>query len=488
MSLRFPDTPTFTGFNAPVRIEGEIRDLEVEGEIPDGLEGAFYRCGPDFRFPPRLGDDINHNGDGVVSAFRFEGGRVHFAMRFVRTEKYEAEDAAGRGLIGLYRNPFTDDPALAGRDRSLANTNVLLHAGRLLAMKEDGLPYELDPHSLETRGRCDFGGRLRSRTFTAHPKIDPDTGEMIGFGYEAAGLASREMALQLIGPDGSLVREEFFEAPYVSFQHDFAVTERHIVFALMPATTSLERLKAGRTHWVFDPALPVKVGIMPRDGGVKDLRWFTATGRGLGHVQNAFSDGETVVLDIFVSERCQFPFIPNADGRGFDRGASTPRLARWTFDLAANADGFEEEVLFPDFMEMPRTDDRYHTRPYRYGWCAVIDPARPVATAGTLGPGWNTIVRVDMARRGQDRWWVGEHAACQEPQFVPRRPGAPEGDGWLLVMLTRLGPQGYWSELVILDAERIPEGPVARIRLPIRLRGAIHGNWVAGTPPTGETP
>jgi carotenoid cleavage dioxygenase len=487
MALQFPQTPTFTGFNAPVRIEGEIRDLEVEGELPAGLDGSFYRCGPDFRFPPRLGDDINHNGDGVVSAFRFEGGRAHFAMRFVRTGKYEAEEAAGRGLIGLYRNPFTDDPLLAGKDRTLANTNVVLHAGRLLAMKEDGLPYELDPETLETRGRCDFGGRLKSQTFTAHPKIDPETQEMIGFGYEASGLASRDMNLQTIDADGILAREEVFDAPYVSFQHDFAVTERHIAFALMPATTGLERLEAGQTHWVFDPSLPVKVGIMPRDGGVKDLRWFTAPGRGLGHVLNAFSDGDKVMLDIFVSERCQFPFIPNADGAGFDRAASTPRLARWTFDLSSNSDGFEEEILFPDFMEMPRSDDRYQMRPYRYGWCAVIDPERPIATAGTLGPGWNTIVRVDMAARRQDRWWVGENAACQEPQFVPRRPGAPEGDGWLLVMLTRLGPEGYWSELVVLDAERIGEGPVARARLPIRLRGAIHGNWVGAEASKGRS-
>jgi carotenoid cleavage dioxygenase-like enzyme len=475
--MRFPDTPTFTGFNAPVRVEGEARDLEVEGDLPEGLNGTFYRCGPDFQFPPLLGDDINHNGDGVVSAFRFEGGRVHFAMRFVRTEKFETEARAGRGLIGLYRNPYTDDPLLAGRDRTLANTNVVLHAGRLLAMKEDGLPYELDPATLETRGRHDFSGRMKSQTFTAHPKIDPQTGEMIGFGYEASGLASREMSLQVIGGDGALVREEFFEAPYVSFQHDFAVTERHILFALMPTTTSLERLKAGQTHWVFDPSLPIQVGIMPRDGSVKDLRWFSAPGRGLGHVQNAFSDGGKIYLDIFVSERCQFPFIPNADGRGFDRAASTPRLARWSFDLESNSGGFEEEILFPDFMEMPRTDDRQQTRPYRYGYCAVIDPQRPIATAGTLGPGWNTIVRVDMAGRRQDRWWVGENAACQEPQFVPRRPGAPEGDGWLLCMLTRLGPLGYSSELVILDAERIAEGPIATVRSPLRLRGAIHGNW-----------
>ncbi len=361
MTGRFPLTPTFTGFNAPMRMEADVRDLEVEGALPAGLEGSFYRCGPDFSFPPLMVDDINHNGDGVVSMFRFQDGRVDFSMRFVRTERYELEHRAGRALFGMYRNPFTDDPSVAGKDRTLANTNVVFHGGRLLALKEDGLPYEVDPDTLATRGRWDFAGRLKSETFTAHPKIDPVSGEMIAFGYEAAGLASKTMSLQVIGKDGTLAREEFFEAPYVSFQHDFSVTQDHIVFTLMPTTTSIERMKAGNTHWVFDQSLPIEVGIMPRDGSVKELRWFKAPGRGVGHMLNAFTDGSKVYLDTFVSERNQFPFVPNADGTAFDRRAGTPRLTRWTFDLGSNSEGFEEETLFPDFMEMPRTDDRYQT-------------------------------------------------------------------------------------------------------------------------------
>ena len=480
MTGRFPQTPDFTGFNQPTRLETTIRDLEVvRGAIPPELEGTFYRCGPDARFPPMFEDDINHNGDGMVSMFRFNGGHVDFASRYVRTRKFELEEEARRALFGRYRNPFTDDPSVAGEDRTLANTNVVFHAGRLLAMKEDGLPYEVDPDTLATRGRWDWGGKVRSDTFTAHPKIDPATGEMIGFGYEARGLASRDMSLQVIGADGALVREEFFEAPYVSFQHDFAVTNDHIVFVLMPTTTSIERMKAGKTHWVFETGLPIEVGIMPRDGSVRDIRWFKAPGRGVGHMLNAFSDGSKVYLDTFVSDRNQFPFVPNGDGTPFDRAAGAPRLTRWTFDMASNSEGFEEETLFPDFMEMPRTDDRYQMNPYRVGFAAIIDMDRPRVTAGTLGPGWNTLARVDMAGRAMQRWWVGEGAACQEPQFIPRRPGAGEGEGWLLCVLTRLEGEALNSELVILDAERLADGPLAVVRLPIRLRNAIHGNWVS---------
>ncbi len=127
---------------------------------------------------------------------------------------------------------------------------------------------------------------------------------------------------------------------------------------------------------------------------------------------------------------------------------------------------------------MPRTDDRVQMSPHRYGYCAIIDMSRPPAVAGTLGPGWNTLARVDFATRTMDRWWAGENAALQEPQFVPRRPDAPEGDGWLLTVVTRLDASGYSSALAILDAERIAEGPLATVRLPMRLRNAIHGNWV----------
>ena len=162
MSLLFPDTPTFTGFNQPRRIEADVFDLEVEGEVPAALNGAFYRCGPDPRYPPRLGDDININGDGMVTRFRFSDGHVDFRSRYVRTEKFRLESGARAALFGAYRNPYTDDPRVAGRDRTTANTNVVFHAGRLFALKEDGLPHELHPETLETLGRYDYGGGMMS--------------------------------------------------------------------------------------------------------------------------------------------------------------------------------------------------------------------------------------------------------------------------------------------------------------------------------------
>lgn len=478
MSFLFPDTPAFTGFNQPRRIEADVFDLEVEGEVPAALNGAFYRCGPDPRFPPRMGDDININGDGMVTCFRFRNGCVDFRSRYVRTEKYRLEAEARKALFGAYRNPYTDDPRVAGRDRTTANTNAVFHAGRLFALKEDGLPHELHPETLETLGRCDYGGRMHSLTATAHPKIDPVTGEMISHGYEARGLATRDVALQVMDSDGSLAREDFFLAPYVSFMHDWAVTDTHLVFPLWSTTADEVRMKAGGAHWMFEPDRELQIGIMRRDAEVNDMRWFRAPPSGVGHILNAFSEGERVHVDLFVSERNQFPFIENADGAPFDRRRATPRLTRWIFDLAKPGNGFEAEILYDDFMEMPTTDLRYQMHPYRHGYTTVVDMDRPLNVAGTIGVGWNTLCHVDMTSGRQRRYYVGEKTTCQEPCFVPRSPDASEGDGYLLSVLTRFD-DGIRSELAVLDAQHIDEGPLARIRMPFHLRAAVHGNWVS---------
>ena len=171
---QFPDTPEYIGLNTPIGEEYEIGSLAVEGRIPPDVEGVFFRAVPDPAFPPFVEDGgAILSGDGMVSAVRFAGGKVGFAIRYVQTERHKAEVAAGRALFGKYRNPYTDQPEAKGVDRTVANTTPVWHAGRLLMTKEDGRPYRVDPRSLETLGRHDFGGRLRSETMTAHVRIDP---------------------------------------------------------------------------------------------------------------------------------------------------------------------------------------------------------------------------------------------------------------------------------------------------------------------------
>ena len=126
----FPQTIHFIGSNTPRRLELSVRNLEVEGEIPAEIDGAFFRAVPDNAHAPMFEDDIALNADGMISRFSFEGGAVDFDIRYVKTERYLAEKKARRSLFGRYRNPFTDDPSVEGVDRTLANTTPVWHAGR----------------------------------------------------------------------------------------------------------------------------------------------------------------------------------------------------------------------------------------------------------------------------------------------------------------------------------------------------------------------
>jgi carotenoid cleavage dioxygenase-like enzyme len=190
----FPQTIHFIGSNTPRRTEISIRNLEVEGKIPAEVDGAFFRAVPDNAHAPMFEDDIALNADGMIARFNFENGAVDFDIKYVETERYLAEKKARRALFGRYRNPFTDDPSVEGVDRTLANTTPVWHGGRLFMTKEDGRGYEINPHTLETAGKWDYYGALKSATFTAHPRIDPVTGEMFFFGYEAGGLCSLDVA------------------------------------------------------------------------------------------------------------------------------------------------------------------------------------------------------------------------------------------------------------------------------------------------------
>ena len=175
--------PYLAGNFAPIRSEDDF-DLEVTGEIPRDLRGALFRIGANPQFEPRDPNYHWFSGDGMVHGFYVEDGKVRYRNRFVKTPKYELERAAGRSLFGTFGNPMTTDPSAFGKDSGVANTNILFHAGRLMALEEGHPPFAMDPASLDSLGYVnDYRGRV-----TAHPKIDAVTGEMVWFGYSTGCL------------------------------------------------------------------------------------------------------------------------------------------------------------------------------------------------------------------------------------------------------------------------------------------------------------
>lgn len=474
------------GYGAPMRFEADVYDCEVVGKIPTDIDGAFYRVGAEWFYPPTYRDDAILNADGYVSMFRIRNGKVDYRGRWVRTEHWENNRRAGRQLYGYYRNPFTDDPSIQDprnpNRRTVSNTAPLIHHGKLYSLKEDGLPYELDPNTLETRKPWNAGGGWKSETFSAHPKLDPLSGEMVSYGYEATGLCSDDLYIGTVDPRGRVTDSVMVKVPYVSVIHDMALTHRHVVIPFGGYVTSMERLREGKIHWGWDASKPSMIGVMPRGGTAKDMRWFKGPERCMMHTFNAHSEGNKVILYAPFYESNFFPFFPNVDGAPFNPAKARAYIRKITLDLDSRSDTWKEEILWPmPVGDLGKVDPRVMTLPSRYLYTMFADADRPVDRA-RMGPGApatqpsNSYGRFDLETGKVDRYFAGATHNLQECTFVPRASGQ-EGDGYLIGVAANYAENR--SELVIADAQRLEEGDVARVILPFRVSPQVHGIWAS---------
>jgi carotenoid cleavage dioxygenase-like enzyme len=475
MTTRFPDMMDYNGYNAPSRIECDVYDLVVEGNLPSEINGSWYRTIPDPQYPPMLGHDTYLSGDGMISVFRFENGHVDFKMRYVMTDRLKSDRAARRGQFGLYRNPYTDDPKVRGINRCANNTTPIFHAGKLFALKEDGLAMELHPQTLDTLGVWNYNGKLRSKTMTAHPRPDPESGELHFFGYEAAGLATPDVAYCVADKEGQLVREDWFKVPYVSLMHDFAVTKEHVIFPVFPTIADLSRIQAGGVHWVWQPDKDTFIGIMPRDGSVDQMRWFRRPASSAFHIFNAYTEGKFVHVDLSLSKMPPFPFIQEASHIAPSPENMTGSVVRWTFDMSKPGEKFEEFDLAPG-GDLPRVAMKDSMLDYSVGYYERFDPqSGPPLIAGPVGVGFNTVSRLEIKSGRVQSMHLDVPATVQEPVHIPSKKPGHEG---YLAFIADLHTENL-SDVLILEAEHIEKGPIARIKLPLRLRTQVHGNWVS---------
>lgn len=476
--MKFPDIRLFSNYSAPCRIECDIHALEVvEGEIPKNIKGTFYRAQPDPAWPPKYGQDIPLNGDGMVTTFSFENGYASYKSRYVRTPKFEAERKAGKALFGIYRNPYTDDPSVKGISGGTANTNLLYHSGRLLALKEDSLPIEIDPQSLETIGVFDFSSGISSQTFTAHPKVDPEDGTLYAIGYEATGLASKDIAIYRINSKGEKEGEVYIEAPYACMVHDFGISENHIIIPISPLCSDLEKIKQGNPHFEWRSDLPCYLGVISKKDFSQGIKWFVGDNAFSSHTLNAWEEDGKIHYETPVGEIVVFPFFPSANGEKWDAEKALPYLERWSVDLNSNDNRIHRERLFNTVLEFPRIDERYTGKKTKFAWVASEQQSRS-AEKTSLGGGLslNSVSQLDLKNKTIQTWFAGDPCAVQEPLFVPKNEQAQEGDGYVFVVVNDLSVKE--SFLMILDTQDIEKGPVAKIRMPIRLRGGLHGIWI----------
>ncbi|MDE2466280.1 MAG: carotenoid oxygenase family protein [Alphaproteobacteria bacterium] len=456
--------PYLSGNFAPLQGEDTFCDLPVTGALPRELVGRYLRNGPNPQFAPR---DSNYHwfaGDGMVHAFTLGEGRASYLNRFVPTPKFELERAAGQALFGTFGNPLTSDPLAVGKDSGVANTNIVFHAGRLLALEEGHQPFELELGTLRAQGYRPYAGSFGR--FTAHPKIDPQTQELLFFGYGTGTVPfSNGMCFGVVDGRGELVRLDGFEAPYAAMIHDFFVTRSYVVFPVLPLVGSLARAMRGQMPFAWEPQRNGYLGVMRRDGDISSLRWLVMDPCYVFHPMNMWEENDTIFVDVMEYDHA--PLFPDAEGR---MGRDVPAfLSRWRLDLErAEVTRTPRDDLAGEF---PRVDERRAGLSYRHGWYA----ARTTPDGKAL---FNALAHVDHARDERRLYHFSAGDVPGEPVFVPRTADAAEGDGFVLATVYR-GESGR-SDLAVFEATDLEQGPIALVHLPRRIPFGFHGQWVGG--------
>ena len=457
----------------PTLDEVDLPATVISGTLPAELDGEYLRNGPNPRFTPVGSYLYPLEGDGMVHAVTLRDGQVRYRNRFVRTPMVQLEEQTGRvlwpglmsGMAGQLPTADEVGPELAGSFRDMPDINVVRHAGRLMAMAEGTSPFCLGP-DLATLGRETFDGALPVG-MTAHPKIDPATGEMLVFCYM---LEAPFLTWSIVDATGRVVRADTpvqgVDRPVMI--HDMALTEHSVVLVLSPLFFDVMAAMRGGSLLSWEPDQGTRVAIVPRDGG--PVRWAHGETFWTWHMANAFSrpretGGATDVDSPIVLDMVQH----NNPGMGLAPGAHRSAFVRTTIDPVAGTIGHEE--IEAGRLEFPRIDDRRlgHDHP------SVAVGYRTDAAPSVAGA--FDAVRVFDTRTGSAAQWTAEGALVGEPSFAPR-PGATDAqDGWWLDLIA--DPAGVGpSRLVVLDAADVAAGPVATVQLPVRVPLGLHGNWL----------
>jgi carotenoid cleavage dioxygenase len=443
------------GNNAPIEDEATITELEVRGSIPTELAGRFFRNGPN----PVTGWSPHwFLGDGMIHGVELSGGKANwYRSRWVRTPLFDNP--------GADRMQLSMDPETMQVDRrvSTANTHVISHAGRILALEEGAFPYELSPE-LDTVGPYDYDGKLTT-TMTAHPHVCGETGELVFFGYD---MVPPYFTYYRAAPDGTIIQASEITMRGPTMIHDFGVGRNHTVVMDLPAVFDLDVAMKGGMPIRWDDDYGARMGVMARDGSDETIRWFDVEPCYVFHVLNVHDDGDEVVL-----RGCRMPELwrDNTDIGG-NRPANeddATRLHEWRFNLATGA--VSEAYLDDEASEFPRLNDDESGLDTRYGY-TVTNGLKD--KAGAI----NKYDLADGAARTRHLFPAGHSPG--EPVFVPAADGSGADEGYLMTFVHAADTDT--SYLAILDAADVTAEPLAEVHLPRRVPTGFHGSWIPDQP------
>lgn len=429
----------------PVASERDEVNLEIEGAIPSELDGLYVRTGSNQK-----NGDAGHwfLGNGMVHGVRLQAGKaLWYKNRWVQTPLL---DRVSDG--GALAPPTLTDTA--------SNVALVSHASHLLSLGEVGLPYELRPSDLSTVGPYDFSGNLQT-FMTAHPKLDPVTGEMLMFGYN---FFPPYLTYHRVDATGALTKSIPIDLPSSVMMHDFQATATRIIFMDLPIVFDIDMAIAGAPFpFRWDATHPARFGILSRDAVTADITWIPIDTCFIFHTLNAYDDPSGKI----VLEAVRYPELWVNGPDGFD---AFPSLHRYVIDPAAGTATLEQ--LDDRLAEFPQVNRRVMGRKHRYGYSLWLgDPGGSDHPNGVLG-----IIKYDQDTGTSTVHPIGPELQLDEMFFVPASGGSAEDDGWLM---------GYGydrredrTDLYIADASQMNAPPVARVKIPVRVPFGFHGLWV----------
>ena len=432
---------------APVVDEVTLTDLNVVGSIPAALQGMYVRNGAN----PRSGDSPHwFFGDGMLHGLQLDGGQAKwFRNRYVRTPKWAGEDI-----------PMIDENFVMDRTASAANTHVIHHAGRILGLEEAHFPYEVN-RQLETIGAHTFGGKLKT-AMTAHPKVCPETDEMMFFGY---GQLPPYLTYHRVSATGELVQSTEIDVKGPTMMHDFVTTRNYTIFMDLPVIFDLDLALSGSMPFRWEDSYGARIGVMPRAGTNADVTWFDVEPCYVFHPMNAYESNGSVMVDVG-----RFRSMWRKDSSDFDEFAN---LHRWEFNLTTG--GVKERQLDDRPAEFARVADDRVGLENRYGYMTAT---RPQDRSGLLD---TRLLKYDLRSGECAVHDCGPGRRPGEAVFVadPSRPaGGQEDAGWVMTYVH--DDSTDTTDLVIIDATDFTAGPVAAVKLPRRIPFGFHGSWVPG--------
>lgn len=483
-----------SGNFAPIRDETPpCKDLPVIGHLPGCLNGEFVRVGPNPKFAPVAGYHW-FDGDGMIHGLRIKDGRATYVSRYVRTSRLRQEEFFGgakfmkigdlKGFFGLaavylHRLRASLKVLDVSYGMGTANTNMIYHDRKLMALHEGDKPYALkvlEDGDLQTLGMLDYDKRL-AHPFTAHPKVDPFTGEMFTFGYSQT---PPYCTYRVISKDGFMHDPVPITIPASIMMHDFAITENYAIFMDLPLYfRPKEMVKENKIAYSFDPTKKARFGVLPRYAKNELLiRWFELPNCFIFHNANAWEEGDEVVL---ITCRLENPDLDMINGAVKGKLENfTNELYEMRFNMKSGL--ANQKRLSAPAVDFPRINESYTGRKQRYVYGTVLDSIAKVTAVVKFdlhAKPDTSKTELEIGGNVQGIFELGPGKYGSEAAYVPREPGinSEEDDGYLILFVH--DENTGKSFVNVVDAKTMSADPVAVVELPQRVPYGFHAFFVS---------